>query len=59
MRDRVYVWDDAEKRLVPAWADRGPGYARAAGTRGELVVGVSARTLEVMNERKRREKDAA
>lgn len=51
MRDRVYIWDDAEKRLVPAWSDRGPGYARASGHSGELVVGTSERDRELFRQR--------
>ena len=45
MRDRIYIWDEAEKRLKPAWGENTPGGHAATGRlRGEIVVGISGET---------------
>lgn len=51
MRKRIYVFDAETGTMRPAWSENEPGYARAAGTRGELVVGVSQQQIERMAER--------
>lgn len=55
MRQRIYVVDPETGTLRPAWSENVPGgYARAPGTRGELVVGVSQRDLERANQKSKR-----
>lgn len=59
MRKRIYVYDEATGAMKPAWSENEPSYARAAGTRGELVVGVSQQQLDRMAERARKAREKA